>query len=172
LQPPHRQDPNTKPVSCNCNTPAVVKTVQKDGPNKNRQFYSCQKWQDGCGFFLWADESFSTTSPKYQPQSLPQPRATFNNMNNRNVINIVNCHCNTPTVVQTVRKDGPNKDRQFFSCQKGRDGCDFFQWVDGPSRSTSNIDEFRQNQNSSPLNLSKPKCRCDLVAVLKVSKKV
>lgn len=32
-------------------------TVQKEGPNKGRQFYGCSKPRDSqCGFFQWADE--------------------------------------------------------------------------------------------------------------------
>ncbi|XP_019397469.1 PREDICTED: DNA topoisomerase 3-alpha [Crocodylus porosus] len=43
---------------CNCNQPAITRTVQKDGPNKGRQFHTCPKPRDQqCGFFLWADEN-------------------------------------------------------------------------------------------------------------------
>lgn len=43
---------------CNCNQPAVTRTVQKDGPNKGRMFHTCGKPREQqCGFFLWADEN-------------------------------------------------------------------------------------------------------------------
>ncbi|NXI49685.1 TOP3A topoisomerase, partial [Chloroceryle aenea] len=43
---------------CNCDQPAVTRTVQKDGPNKGRQFHTCSKPRDQqCGFFQWADEN-------------------------------------------------------------------------------------------------------------------
>ncbi|NXV31469.1 TOP3A topoisomerase, partial [Rissa tridactyla] len=43
---------------CNCDQPAVTRTVQKDGPNKGRQFHSCSKPREQqCGFFQWADEN-------------------------------------------------------------------------------------------------------------------
>lgn len=43
---------------CNCNQLAITRTVQKDGPNKGRQFHTCPKPRDQqCGFFLWADEN-------------------------------------------------------------------------------------------------------------------
>ena len=33
------------------------RTVQKDGPNKGRDFYTCPKPRDDqCGFFEWADD--------------------------------------------------------------------------------------------------------------------
>jgi len=41
------------------------------------------------------------------------------------------CSCGNPSSERTVRKDGPNKGRPFFSCAKtsGQD-CGFFQWGD------------------------------------------
>lgn len=43
---------------CNCDQPAVTRTVQKDGPNKGRQFHTCSKPREQqCGFFQWADEN-------------------------------------------------------------------------------------------------------------------
>ena len=45
-------------VSCGCGDPAKLLTVQKDGPNKGRQFYGCAKPRESqCGFFQWADEA-------------------------------------------------------------------------------------------------------------------
>lgn len=45
-------------TSCLCNQPAVTRTVQKDGPNKGRQFHTCAKPRDQqCGFFQWIDEN-------------------------------------------------------------------------------------------------------------------
>ncbi|KAH1016264.1 hypothetical protein HUJ04_007516 [Dendroctonus ponderosae] len=43
-------------VMCRCNQKAVLRTVNKDGPNKGRQFYCCSIMVDGCKFFQWADE--------------------------------------------------------------------------------------------------------------------
>lgn len=43
---------------CNCNIPAVTRTVMKDGPNKGRVFLTCGKPRDQqCGFFQWVDEN-------------------------------------------------------------------------------------------------------------------
>lgn len=44
-------------IRCNCQLQAQLRTVQKDGPNKGRQFYSCSKpIGEGCNFFKWADD--------------------------------------------------------------------------------------------------------------------
>lgn len=43
---------------CNCNEPAVQRTVMKDGPNKGKMFHTCGKPRDQqCGFFQWVDEN-------------------------------------------------------------------------------------------------------------------
>ncbi|XP_029173837.1 DNA topoisomerase 3-alpha-like [Nylanderia fulva] len=45
-------------IMCQCNQPARKLTVQKDGPNKGRQFYGCPKGMNStCKFFKWADEN-------------------------------------------------------------------------------------------------------------------
>ncbi|KAJ8915993.1 hypothetical protein NQ315_016670 [Exocentrus adspersus] len=42
---------------CNCNQPAVLRTVSKEGANTGRKFYCCQKPKgSGCNFFKWEDE--------------------------------------------------------------------------------------------------------------------
>ncbi|XP_061158338.1 DNA topoisomerase 3-alpha [Syngnathus typhle] len=45
-------------TKCNCNLATVMRTVQKDGPNKGRVFHTCGKPRDQqCNFFQWADEN-------------------------------------------------------------------------------------------------------------------
>lgn len=45
-------------TSCLCGQPVVTRTVQKDGPNKGRQFHTCAKPRgQQCGFFQWVDEN-------------------------------------------------------------------------------------------------------------------
>uniref|UniRef100_A0A8C7C3J3 DNA topoisomerase n=1 Tax=Neovison vison TaxID=452646 RepID=A0A8C7C3J3_NEOVI len=47
-------------MSCLCSQPAVTRTVQKDGPNKGRQFHTCAKPREQqCGFFQWVDENMA-----------------------------------------------------------------------------------------------------------------
>lgn len=48
---------------CLCGQPAVTRTVQKDGPNKGRQFHTCAKPREQqCGFFQWVDENVAPGS--------------------------------------------------------------------------------------------------------------
>lgn len=47
-------------MSCLCSQPTVTRTVQKDGPNKGRQFHTCAKPRERqCGFFQWVDENMA-----------------------------------------------------------------------------------------------------------------
>ncbi|XP_058531654.1 DNA topoisomerase 3-alpha [Ochotona princeps] len=51
-------------TSCLCSQPAITRTVQKDGPNKGRQFHTCSKPREQqCGFFQWADENSAPLAP-------------------------------------------------------------------------------------------------------------
>ena len=44
-------------VMCSCGLQAVQRTVQKDGPNKGKLFYTCSKpREEQCGFFEWATD--------------------------------------------------------------------------------------------------------------------
>ncbi|ELV14017.1 DNA topoisomerase 3-alpha [Tupaia chinensis] len=56
----HPRDGGGGGTSCLCSQPAVTRTVQKDGPNKGRQFHTCAKPREQqCGFFQWADENMA-----------------------------------------------------------------------------------------------------------------
>ncbi|XP_008564435.1 PREDICTED: DNA topoisomerase 3-alpha isoform X1 [Galeopterus variegatus] len=47
-------------TSCLCSQPTIIRTVQKDGPNKGRQFHTCAKPREQqCGFFQWVDENMA-----------------------------------------------------------------------------------------------------------------
>lgn len=47
-------------ASCLCSQPAITRTVQKEGPNKGRQFHTCAKPREQqCGFFQWVDENMA-----------------------------------------------------------------------------------------------------------------
>ncbi|XP_053391111.1 DNA topoisomerase 3-alpha-like [Mercenaria mercenaria] len=58
--PSYHRNQNTDPgesVSCQCGQPAKSLTVQKEGPNKGRQFFACPAPRgEGCNFFQWGDE--------------------------------------------------------------------------------------------------------------------
>ena len=60
FQPPQGQEAghptnNNNAVLCHCDTPAVERKVQKQGPNQGKGFLCCAKSQtdNRCNFFLW-----------------------------------------------------------------------------------------------------------------------
>lgn len=56
-------DTENQPL-CRCGTNAVQRTVVKDGPNKGRQFYTCEKPRgEQCGFFEWSDSIPQSQGP-------------------------------------------------------------------------------------------------------------
>jgi len=49
--------------NCDCDTPAVERTVQKEGANKGRKFWRCGGGPEkDCSFFAWADGNLPPTS--------------------------------------------------------------------------------------------------------------
>ena len=129
-------------VACRCGDPAKQLTVQKEGPNKGRQFYGCQKPRDqSCGFFQWADDvSNNSTAHNYTvaptSDSLTESQAFGDTSSSHG---LVVCRCVEPARLLTVQKEGANKGRQFYGCQKPRDqSCGFFQWTDETPASRRN----------------------------------
>lgn len=58
-------------TSCLCSQAAVTRTVQKDGPNKGRQFHTCAKPRaQQCGFFQWVDENVAPGEERPPTQRL------------------------------------------------------------------------------------------------------
>ena len=47
------------------------------------------------------------------------------------------CFCKMPCKVKHVSKDGPNQGRPYLSCAKSTGACNFFQWDQGVSSSSS-----------------------------------
>ena len=125
--------------------------VRKEGPNQGREFFTCD---ENCNFFSWAEEARQTqqqqqpstgASARNQPQNPNQSRASNNA--------VPNCECHVNGTLLTVRKEGPNKDRQFYKC--GNEGkCNFFQWAD---------EEPRSNSGASS---SGAKCNCNVNGLL------
>ncbi|KAG2770949.1 DNA topoisomerase 3-alpha [Phytophthora cactorum] len=75
-------------------------------PVRRSQLAMCGERGEQCGFFAWVSDS---NAP------------------------VVKCpgH-NEPCAERTVKKDGPNKGRQFYICRRGQteDSCGFFLWKD------------------------------------------
>ncbi|XP_014670296.1 PREDICTED: DNA topoisomerase 3-alpha-like [Priapulus caudatus] len=124
-------------ANCRCGVAASKRTVQKDGPNRGRQFYVCSKPQEAqCGFFEWADAAGAGQSQP--PGGAGQSSKTSSGYNSGSMSmntdpgdSEVKCNCGAPAPVRTVQKEGPNRGRQFYCCSKPRESqCGFFQWAD------------------------------------------
>ncbi|XP_021014537.1 protein ZGRF1 [Mus caroli] len=71
-----RNGKNNSP-SCHHNQPAKLVMVKKEGPNKGRLFYTCDKSKDNqCKFFKWLEE----VTPGQLPQNKSQSNMIFNDI--------------------------------------------------------------------------------------------
>lgn len=52
----------------------------------------------------------------------------FDNKKKSKITLLPNCHCKIEAVKNVVTKESPNKGKQFFSCSRFPNGCDFFEW--------------------------------------------
>ena len=53
------------------------------------------------------------------------------------------CNCGAPAVELTVRKEGNNQGRKFFSCPNNK-ACNFFQWADDSQGSNNNRSSYNK----------------------------
>ncbi|KAG7385627.1 DNA topoisomerase 3-alpha [Phytophthora pseudosyringae] len=139
--------------------PCVQRTVRKEGPNKGRQFYTCRRSQNdnSCGFFLWKDEVTESLGGAAPPPASrvagasDAPRCSGHN---------------SPCVLRTTRKPGPNQNREFYACSfQGADSCGYFEWKDEmgsqprrPAASPSGGDGGGDGET--------PVCECGLPGIL------
>ena len=139
---PDNHDSNKKPrpsrpenyVLCGCDQRAIIRTVRKEGVNKGREFYTCEKRE--CDFFLWADEGCGNDQ-------------TNQNQANDRMPNL--CQCRQQAVVRTVQKAGPNQHRQFYCCSKpSGQACKFFEWLDSERPTSQPPPAQNQRPNRKP----------------------
>ncbi|XP_021921836.1 DNA topoisomerase 3-alpha [Zootermopsis nevadensis] len=139
-------NPHDNAIVCNCNVDAIQLTVRKEGPNKGRPFYKCGKPQgQGCNYFMWADDvenNPSLINPRFDNCGRSNSTTFTSNTFSRPSWEMqatsgpgddgeVVCQCGMPAKRLTVQKDGPNKGRQFYACQKPQhERCNFFKWAD------------------------------------------
>ena len=152
-------------ILCDCGNSAKLLTVRKQCANKGRQFYTCPKSRsEECGYFKWADEDQSAADPPVQSSCITSFIDTFEgNMSLNDSSHGILCECGIPGKLLTVKKDSPNKGREFYSCSKPiGQVCGFFQWADDS-----------QSQTSFSGNSQKVICKCGesakLLTVLKES---
>jgi DNA topoisomerase-3 len=58
----------------------------------------------------------------------PIPTNQSFNSQSTSLADTPHCRCSLPSVLRTVKKEGPNCGKAFYGCSKGMSGgCDFFQ---------------------------------------------
>ncbi|XP_078495065.1 DNA topoisomerase 3-alpha [Ciona intestinalis] len=154
---PARGDENVP--ACQCGEVSIVLTVRKDGPNTGREFYKCGKQNGGCDFFMWVDNNNQTTQQQPSYTSRLNNRFVFrNNDSSTRASGDVMCKCNIPATQRTVQKEGANKGRMFYTCDKPRDTqCGFFEWCDA-IQNTAPTPSTSHNQPRAPKRKRPPTC--------------
>lgn len=127
---------------CQCGELVELKTATKDGPNRGRDYITCQKGKKefgGCGLFAWAAKGEYKVA-EVDSSAVPAP-ASEGNCAPSDVNTLVLgtssrvCNCKSPAAFKSVGKQGPHFGRNFLHCSKGRKdqgGCGFFVWmIDG-----------------------------------------
>ncbi len=141
-QPTGGQDAGDDARHCTCGDTAVLRTVNKDGPNKDRQFWCCSKPRDSgqCDFFEWADE------PPRQSRNgggggggsgMNGSGADQRSHSGSNSRDPPRCSCSLEAQLKVSHKDGEDKGREYWTCSRSSNilKCKFFEWADGqPSR--------------------------------------
>ncbi|RNA12480.1 DNA topoisomerase 3-alpha isoform X1 [Brachionus plicatilis] len=138
-------DDDSNPIVCNCNEPAILLTVRKDGPNQGKQFYKCSKaqTQSPCDFFIWAEGAANTSVGTTPSRPVGNSNIGRSQQSSRNVT----CNCNEEAKLLTVNKPGPNQGRKFFKCAQF--SCDFFEWEDMPDSGSSPKDFSKRKSPKS-----------------------
>ncbi|KAL9920176.1 topoisomerase 3-alpha isoform 2-T2 [Glossina fuscipes fuscipes] len=126
-------------VACNvCFQPAKELTV-KNGLNKGRLYYVCSK-SNPCKFFQWANESHVTNdnTPAWGSNGNLE-NSNSSTLTDNMAVNLpkIDCHCHKSSSSLTVRKEGPNKGRRFYTCSNRNKSCGFFKWADDLPSSSS-----------------------------------
>lgn len=123
---------NASGPDCRCPHPAVLRTVQKEGHNKGRTFWSCSKPmsdESACGFFEWSDGPSSNVSTRFTGTlSAPHPpRADSLEEAVRR------CQCGLQAQRIEATQLGPNQGRALYKCPNISKvaQCSYFEWEDG-----------------------------------------
>jgi DNA topoisomerase-3 len=84
------------------------------------------------------------------------------NISNNNIPSQTLCLCGKQAVQLTVKKDGPNMGRKFYSCADNKT-CDFFLWCDGENNINNNNNNYN---NNNQIGESETKmCQCEIPAL-------
>ncbi|KAI0560478.1 Helicase [Gracilaria domingensis] len=76
-----------------------------------------------------------------------------------------NCKCGSAAAHRTVRKQGRNKGRKFYTCPKPvGEQCGFFEWDNTPVNANQEQQSQGAFQRTETAPVEPPKCQCDLPA--------
>ncbi|KAJ7772745.1 DNA topoisomerase [Mycena maculata] len=128
--PPRRPTVSTgEEIRCNCNAPAVQRTVTRESESKGKKFWTCET--RGCQFFKWVEDPGSIASGSGS-RTIPAKRAYSG------VRPLRKCRCEMTAVQKTVVKESPNQGRKFWKCPNVQGAeCGFFEWDDEAPRGSS-----------------------------------
>lgn len=134
-------------LMCHCGLITVLREVKKDGPNKEKLFYTCSKsYEEKCNYFMWKDESdkkrgINVNIKSVQSSVLKDPELCEERKESteehdekyykqQQKIGLM-CYCKLPSVSREVKKDGPTKGKIFYTCSRYFDDkCKYFVWKD------------------------------------------
>ncbi|KAJ1977932.1 DNA topoisomerase 3-alpha [Dimargaris xerosporica] len=122
--------PSGSTILCNCQMAAISRVTKKEGPNKDRTFYTCSKpMETRCDFFQWAD------APSRSNDHVPLSGAALNSFQDlihkaNQATSRVQCSCGLLATAAVTQKAGPNQGRTYYKCCKTYQKCTFFQWAD------------------------------------------
>lgn len=132
-------------LMCHCGLTTVLREVKKDGPNKEKLFYTCSKsYEEKCNYFMWKDESDKKRGinvniksvQSFDERELCEERKESNEEHDEKYYKQqqkmgLMCYCKLPSVSREVKKDGPNKGKIFYTCSRYFDDkCKYFVWND------------------------------------------
>jgi hypothetical protein len=125
-------------LMCHCGLTIVLREVKKDGPNKEKLFYTCSNsYDEKCDYFMWKDESDKKRGQNIEPtikheklEELEEEQQDEKYYKQQQKMGSM-CYCKLSSVSREVKKDGPNKGKIFYTCSKYFDDkCKYFVWKD------------------------------------------
>ena len=132
-------------LMCHCGLTTVLREVKKDGPNKEKLFYTCSKsYEEKCNYFMWKDESDKKICQNIKANEEPikelieepieekESKQEYDEKYYKQQQKMgLMCNCKLPSVSREVKKDGPNKGKIFYTCSRYFDDkCKYFVWKD------------------------------------------
>ncbi|KAF0974660.1 hypothetical protein FDP41_006134 [Naegleria fowleri] len=155
-------------TNCNCNKPAQVTTVKKEGPNHGRLFATCASRE--CKYFEWLDgknKNFAAPSSSsssadnlnfgLNSSSGKTSTSSFNSRKDRSEMMIVpKCQHQQDAMLLRVKKEGPNQGRLFWTCANPQsDKCSFFSWFSGKEEDYEHLIGMKPNSSNDQAKVTK-----------------